>query len=463
MSERIVIGRAELFTADVERALERERRLAQRELPEPPPLPRWRRILLSSTFYLPAAGALACVGAWLLVEPFFDDLSRIGGEVVLVNSDPFDIDLPGAVALTVGRGEVVVLPETAMEPGADGQPPFSSLSAITPGTVLEAAGSPIGTQRLVAVAVRPATREAAAATGQEIAPEMTAARFLLFPVTAVALALAMLAAEGIASRHWLRLAERAAVGVLLTLVFTLVAYVPAGLSMAVAEAVALPDLALYYGTGEFPPLQFLLYAAGRSAAWAWVGAAIGLGMSLYKGTAVQRRNALTGGALGGALGGVLFDPIDRFLTGSSAFGGGDLSRLVGLVAVGVAVGIFVALVDRLAREAWILVRTGPLAGKSFVLYRNPTVVGSAPQADIYLFKDAEIEPRHLAIHRVGNAYEVEDLGTRAGTQVEGATVRQRRLRSGDRIVVGSTALDFEERTEKRPRDRGREEGEKSAS
>jgi len=37
LSERIVIGRAELFTADVDRALERERRLAQRDLPEPPP------------------------------------------------------------------------------------------------------------------------------------------------------------------------------------------------------------------------------------------------------------------------------------------------------------------------------------------------------------------------------------------------------------------------------------------
>ncbi len=85
------------------------------------------------------------------------------------------------------------------------------------------------------------------------------------------------------------------------------------------------------------------YAVVRSAgvslvqlAWPVViaGAAVGLGMSLYKGTGAQRRNALTGGALGGALGGLFFDPIDRFLTGSSMFEGGDLSRLVGLIAVG---------------------------------------------------------------------------------------------------------------------------------
>jgi len=451
LSERIVIGRAELFTADVDRALERERRLAQRDLPEPPPLPRWRRILLSSTFYLPVAGALACFGAWLVVEPFFDDFSIVGGEVVLVNTDPFDVDVPGAVALTVGALEVVVLPETPMEPGADGQPPFAGIPEITAGTVIEVAGTTIGPQRMVALGVRPATREAAAAAGQEVDPEVTAAHLLLFPVTAVALALAMLGAEGIASRHWLRLAERTVVGVLLTLVFTFVAYVPGGVSIAVAQWFALPDTAIY-DVDVFSPLRFLIFAAGRSAAWAWLGAALGLGMTLYKGTPIQRRNAITGGALGGALGGVFFDPIDRFFTGASAFSGGDPSRLVGLVAVGVSVGVFIALVDRLAREAWILVRTGPLAGKSFVLYRNPTVIGSAPQADVYLFKDTEIEPRHLAIHRTGNAYEVEDLGTRAGTQVGGVTVRQRRLRSGDRIVVGSTALDFEERLQ-RPHDR----------
>lgn len=461
MSERIVIGRAELFTADVDRALERERQLGQGERPQPPPLPGWRRLLLSSLFYLPAAGALAAVATWMLIEPHFVDFPVIGGEVVLVNSDPFDVDLEGAVALTVGTKEVVVIPETRMEAGLDSQAPFSSVGAIGPGTVLEAAGEPLDGERLFAVGVRPATPEAALAAGQTIQPEITPAHFLLFPLTGLAVALALLGAEGIASRNWARLAERAAVGGLLTLAFAFIAYVPAGVCMVVGTALAEPDL-LIFGLEDMSTFEFLALAAGRSAAWAWIGAAVGLGMSLYKGTGAQRRNALTGGALGGALGGLFFDPIGRFLGSSSFFADAAPSRLVGLVAVGVSMGIFIALVDRLAREAWILVRTGPLAGKSFVLYRNPTVVGSAPQADIYLFKDSEIEPRHLAIHRVGNAYEVEDLGSRAGTRVEGATVRQRRLRSGDRIDVGSTTLEFEERARKSLTPRRNERERKSA-
>jgi hypothetical protein len=180
-----------------------------------------------------------------------------------------------------------------------------------------------------------------------------------------------------------------------------------------------------------------------------MGASLGLGMNLVRSTRVQLRNAVVGGTLGGALGGVFFDPIDRFVGTSSFFSESDLSRLVGVLAVGALVGIFVALVDRLAREAWIRVRTGPLAGKAFVLYRTPAYVGSAPDADIYLFKDAEISPRHAAIHRVGSRYEIEDT-SRRGTRVAGQVIRRSRLVSGDQIVIGGTVLEFEERAKRAP-------------
>jgi hypothetical protein len=167
-------------------------------------------------------------------------------------------------------------------------------------------------------------------------------------------------------------------------------------------------------------------------------------MNLARATRAQLRNSVIGGALGGALGGLFFDPIDRWV-GSSMFGGGGASRLVGLLAVGLSIGVFVALVDRLAREAWLRVRTGPLAGKSFILYKTPTVIGSAPQADVYLYKDAEIDASHVSIHRVGTVYEIEDMDSRAGTTIGGSRIRRRRLASGDQIVIGSTVLDFEER------------------
>jgi hypothetical protein len=172
-------------------------------------------------------------------------------------------------------------------------------------------------------------------------------------------------------------------------------------------------------------------------------------MNLVRSTRTQLRNSVIGGALGGALGGLFFDPIDRFF-GSSMFAGSGTSRLVGLLAVGLSIGILVALVERLARDAWLRVRTGPLAGKSFILYKTPTIIGNSPQSDVYLYKDAEIDPSHASIHRVGTSYEIEDMGTRMGTSVGGNKVRRRRLMSGDQIVIGSTILDFEERQKRTP-------------
>lgn len=209
-----------------------------------------------------------------------------------------------------------------------------------------------------------------------------------------------------------------------------------------------PD-ALFITIKDVSGFSFFMITVFRSAAWACIGAATGLGMNLVRSTRTQLRNSVIGGALGGAVGGMFFDPIDRFMA-TTMFADSSVSRLVGLLAVGLSIGVFVALVERLARDAWLRVRTGPLAGKSFILYKTPTIIGNAPKSDVYLYKDAEIDPSHASIHRVGTTYEIEDMGSRMGTQVTGNKVRRRRLVSGDQIVIGSTILDFEERQQRTP-------------
>jgi hypothetical protein len=277
---------------------------------------------------------------------------------------------------------------------------------------------------------------------------------LLFPLTAMLIALGLLVAEGITTRNWLRMIQRTLLGSFLAGLFALLAFIPAGFVLLLqqkvfdAEMLKHSDL-MVVTVDDIGGFSFLLITACRSAAWACIGAACGVGMNLARSTRTQLRNSTIGGALGGALGGMFFDPIERFV-GDSMFGGADVSRLVGLIAVGLSIGVFVALVERLAREAWLRVRTGPLAGKSFILYKTPTLVGNAPSSDVYLYKDAEIDPSHASVHRVGTTYEVEDLGSRAGTQVNGQKVRRRRLVSGDQVVIGNTILDFEERQKRTP-------------
>ena len=85
---------------------------------------------------------------------------------------------------------------------------------------------------------------------------------------------------------------------------------------------------------------------------------------------------------------------------------------------------------------------GPLAGKQFVLYKNPTVLGSSPKADVYLSKDDAIEPRHALIHNRGGRFEIEDCGTPDGTYVNGIPIKNQLLHVGDQIVLGKTVLEF---------------------
>ncbi len=406
---------------------------------------------MSGLFHLPLAGLVAALVAWAILEPGMQDFAIICGPVALINTDPFEAKDSRAVVYTVGDKEVwVVLGQVRLEPGVDGQAPFESILDIHPGTVLEVVGEPSPGSpenvRLAAMSIRPATGERARRIGTEIQGEANWAAILFFPLTAVLIAVALLVAEGISSRNWQRMLERLLLGALLTAVFAFLSYFPAGLVIVIGHAILMGAMEGVFTVQDLSAIPLLFFIACRSTAWAVMGAALGLGMNLTRSTRVQLRNSVIGGALGGALGGLFFDPINRFAGPDSCFVGAEVSRMVGLAAVGISVGIFVALVDRLAREAWVLVKTGPLAGKSFVLYRTPTRVGSEPRADIYLFKDAAIAPVHATIHRVGNQYEIEDMDSPQGTVVGGRPVRRHRLSTGDRIVLGSTVLEFEERT-----------------
>jgi len=448
VTERITISADDLNTPEVDAAVARGRALRPRHVPDPEPVSPLRRLLLSSLFYLPIAGLLGAFGAWMIVEPSFHDFAVIGGPVTLVNNDPFEVTTGGVTTITVGRREVYLIPGfTEFEDGADGQAAYASVDRIGLGDMVEVAGQATDDKRIAAFGLRRATAERAKAAGQEVPEELNLAVYALFPLTAALITLAIFLLEGLTSRNFVRMSERMFVGTGLATLFALLSTIPADVTVSIGTYFATLRVSEldFVSAKTMAPVSFALFMASRSAAWAMVGAAAGAGMNMIRSTPLQLRNTLMGGALGGALGGLFFDPIARFVQADSRFASADLSRAVGLCAVGLLIGVFTALSERLAREAWIRVRTGPLAGKSFVLYRAETVLGSAPASDIYLFKDAQIDPRHAVIYRAGGHYEVEDLGSRHGTAVGDSEITRRRLASGDQIVLGATVVEFEER------------------
>ena len=272
--------------------------------------------------------------------------------------------------------------------------------------------------------------------------------FLLFPMMATMIVLFIFLADGIASRRFISNVGRWLSGLGFTLLFSSLAFLPAGwLFQLVPVLPGLPDIADAYDITLWHPSFFIGFMILRSLGWAVFGGALGLGMNLIKSTKGQRRASVMGGLIGGVLGGMLFDPINRFLIPSTEQG--EVMRLVALCSVGLCVGIFVALSERLGRDGWIRVRTGPLRGKAFILYHNPTIIGASPNANIYLFKDPKIAPEHVALQRVGNGYELIQSRSDAPVTVNNVHVHRRRLVSGDQIIIGDTILDFEERAKKR--------------
>ena len=263
---------------------------------------------------------------------------------------------------------------------------------------------------------------------------------LLFPTVMGFVGLFLGAAEGIMSRNLQRAAICAAVGLGIGFAGGFVALILAEIIFGIMGAIAV-QFWKNPQQGQMPTgLAFLILMMGRAAAWAVaaIPAGIGQGIALRERKVVL--NGLLGGVLGGLLGGIAFDPIS--LVFISADGQAWPSRAVGFTLIGLMVGLFVGIVEQWTKSAWLLMKAGPLAGKQFVIFRNPTVLGSAPKADVYLFKDEAIEPRHALIHDRGGRFEIEDMDTADGTYVNGIPVKRQILKSGDQIVLGKTVLEF---------------------
>ena len=82
------------------------------------------------------------------------------------------------------------------------------------------------------------------------------------------------------------------------------------------------------------------------------------------------------------------------------------------------------------------------AGEEFSLSEQMNTIGRTDD-NFILLSDSSISRRHAVIHRRGELYAVEDLGSSNGTQLNGKTVTGRQeISSGDRVEFGSIEFVF---------------------
>jgi hypothetical protein len=181
----------------------------------------------------------------------------------------------------------------------------------------------------------------------------------------------------------------------------------------------------------------------RVVQWSVIGCFLALGPGVVMRNWKKLLIGLLGGAIGGAVGGALFDIVWKFMGGGAS--NQDLSRMIGLAAIGLVAGAAGGLIENAAKSGWLKVTHGLIAGKQFILYRNPTFIGSSPDNQIYLFKDPQVGRRHAAIHIVKGGFELEDLPLGSATMVNGRPVARQRLRSGDQVTIGGSRFLFQEK------------------
>lgn len=191
---------------------------------------------------------------------------------------------------------------------------------------------------------------------------------------------------------------------------------------------------IFFHTGV-GPLKIL----GRALGWGVMGAAAGLCPGIVTQSSQRITQGAVGGLIGGGIGGVLFDLLGDLT------GGGSVSRFVGFVVMGFAIGLAVSLIEEIGKTYWLTAVSGAKEGRSFILAKPITLLGRDELVDIPLFGDTTVQKRHA---RLMQAPGMVTLAAEPGLAVvvNGQTTPQAMLQEGDLLEIGRHRFRFHGRT-----------------
>lgn len=410
-------------------------------------------------FVFMLAGAVAAFAAWAVLEPSFNDEEYIQGTItaidrtaVLPPSVPvgekkwYELPRTGDGLMTLNGEQVWLLEHTRIK-GADGKwtvlPPNELQEGQHIGVYVEfheAPGADLALARFVVRDPPPQSPSRAARTLKQLNAQTDAAGLLLFAVVAGFIGLGLGAVDGVVCRLPRRALIAGGIGLVVGFLGGFISGILANIIYAPINALSEKQIS---AAGTFTTAGFGLQMLGRSLAWSCAGLTMGLGQGVALRSGRLFVWGLVGGVVGGLLGGLLFDPVDLLLL-DPVKPSAHVSRLIGIVAIGMAVGGMIGVVELLTRDAWLRMTEGPLAGKEFLLFKDLMRFGSSPSMEIYLFNDRLVAGHHANLRVVGGEADLEAVGTQA-VEVNQRRIDRARLRHGDRITIGRTSFVYEKR------------------
>jgi hypothetical protein len=404
---------------------------------------------LRSFFTLGVAGLVGAIVAWALIEPVFNDKQYIQAAIEDVSrGQPNDVPrsemlLAGTITLAGSR---IMIPQGAVAENANGE--GSPLDVATLGVGQEIGvyvdDVGVGEKSLdvgsIVLLDPPAGERDRRGDLERKQQRSRIAGFFLFAVVAAFVGLSIGAVDGLVCRLPVRALLAGGVGMVVGLLGGLFMTLVAG---AIYMPLNMMAQRLMSG-GSGAAFGFLLQVAGRGLAWMFAGTAMGLGQGIALRSKKLFVFGLLGGIVGGLMGGLLFDPIDIVLLGVDK-PSAHWSRFVGLGVIGASVGVMIGVVELLARDAWLRMTEGPLAGKEFLLFKDVLRIGSSSQSDVYLFNDELVASHHATLRAVGDEYELENHSNTQPVLINGRAIQRSRLRHGDQVTIGRTVFLFQRR------------------
>jgi hypothetical protein len=411
-------------------------------------------------FLFMVAGGVAALIAWAILEPHYNDYLYFQGPVTDIQPvagvkpslsdglNRYDISVPSIGKIVVADESIWLLQSTSrLRP--DGSAGLLELSDLRVGSEVgvyvdytELGSEALAVAAWVALEPPQRSRSDPMLSLSQMSARHVAAGILMFPLVAGLVGLAIGATDGLVCRLVRRLLLAGGIGLLVGFIGGFVSGYIANLIYAPLNALAMKQAGDM--SAGLSPFGFFVQMSGRALAWAVAGMAMGLGQGIALRSARLTMYGFLGGVVGGLLGGLLFDPIDLLILGADS-PSAHWSRAIGFMVVGASVGCMIGVVELLARDAWLRMVEGPLAGKEFLLFKDIMTVGSAPNCEMYLFNDDEVGPQHAAIRAVGDNYEIEAKDHDRLVLLNGMPVGSARLRNGDQLGIGRTVFVFQQR------------------
>lgn len=258
------------------------------------------------------------------------------------------------------------------------------------------------------------------------------------------------AMEGILSKNFSRAFKAGGLGFLMPLAGMIASLMVMGLLSTILDPIAIKWIGEDALSEPFKHTEaFIVMVMRRTSLWVILGMTVGLGPGIGLKSKKMVLNGFLGGMIGGFIGGLLFDPVDFLFYGADMSHEANLSRMVGFTILGMATGGFIGLVETLTRDAWLLMTKGPLKGKQFIVFKNPTNIGSSPKCEIYLFRDSKIDEVHAKINIERDGYSLVDNDSKTGVVVNGLRINgYKKLLTGDSIEIGEMAFIYYEKEKK---------------